>query len=303
MTRSSTNPVTGRRVYLAGKRPMRPMFSITTLNKAMPKELEYAAGKASMDATLAVACEVAADLSRTPFTEDDLLNGGIPATFETFEFDVLEALRAKYGVVKSTGQPIPPHRSLWTDKRDVGSIVHQAVEGAIKTTLGQVPPPPMDQSPLWASLSREDRERAETAFAMFRAWRAAKEFVPLASEDVVWLGTVEDGVPHDVAARLDIACILGGRRVILDLKTGKLDKKGPYPEQMIQVEMQRRGANARKLAGGGFEAAGILHVPAAGGTVRVFLNDDRDRDEDMAQLARNHGTAIYLWGPPTMEEE
>lgn len=79
-----------------------------------------------------------------------------------------------------------------------------------------------------------------------------------------------------------------------------MDKNGqPYDSMWLQVEAQRRAANARDLCGGGFTVAGIIHVPAAGGPVVVHSNALRDKDRDFQAFDHLNGYArLSVLGDP-----
>lgn len=307
----NTDADTGRRTYfIETAKPPRPFYSVTTINKVIAKDaLIYSAGSLGLFETTRVAHEVALRLAplRYNAVDQDLYD------FEDFEHQVWQEIGKTTGLVKSgpnKGKPNLWHKTLWGRKADVGTIVHGAAEKAIKMELGLPSSALMwDETPEFLVLDDESRKKVEPTLESFDRWRDEVSFTPLASEDVVWIEGMRRGGPEycdrspgtdapilneDVAARLDVACTLNGRRTILDIKTGK----GIYDEMWLQVEVQRRAANARNLCGGGFESAGILHVPAGGGAVKVVLNDDRDRDADMRAFDHAAGLAVWLWGEP-----
>jgi hypothetical protein len=309
----------GRRFYrIYEATPPRAMWSLTTLlGQASKEAMIWKAGQIGVEAALAEASEYARTIREATSEPARLL------ALNDFAFQVECRMAERYGRTKR-GDLNPPHLSRWKARADVGSAAHWLIEEALKHALGLDKPVPFD----WSSLTDAEAVEANRAFVKWDVWRNMTGFTPLASESVVWVdgllnrpgGQQGDGW-HDYACRIDLACEVGGVRAILDVKTGKMDKKPvlddlgrprkngrsyvwedcPYPTQWLQVEAQRRAANARKLCGGGFDVAGVLWVPAAGGEVQLFLNDRRDRDADFQAFDHLAGYATWLLGPPGRE--
>jgi hypothetical protein len=287
-----TDPDTGQRSYpILEATPPRRMWSLTTLlGCGSNKALVYHAGVVGVRATIEAAHTMAQE----------------PADPTDFGYRLESFCGGRFGRTKE-GFIRPPHLMEWGKKADTGSAVHNWIERDIKFLLG-------DPTPLGYDLSAFTPEQAkgfDLAVAAWHKWKERVEFTPLASESVVWqeghadgdgaVGSPVRGRPwFDYACRIDLAATIQGQRGIWDVKTGKLDAKTgqPYPSMWLQVEAQRRAANARNLEGGGFDVAGILHVPAAGGPVTVHSNLLRDRDADFAAFDHLSGYARWLLGPP-----
>lgn len=276
-----TDKDTGQRTYNVG---LGPKYSNTTLLKAYPKNLAYAAGLTSAEAVAAVAHDTAKMLAQTNWSDEDYATGGIAATFEDFEFQVLTNVRALYGQTKA-GRIVPPHDTIWGWKRETGTAIHIGVERHNKALLMRTDlPPVMEESDVYLTLPAEWQAKAVKALDAFYNWRNRTKYDPFAAEDVVWLEAGESGVDTPVATRIDVGAYIEGAFVIADVKSGSLEKGKPYREQMIQTEIQRRAWNARRRPDQPVATqAGILHVPADGGPVRLFLSPVEEQD----RLARS----------------
>ena len=303
MSRAVTNDETGQRSYhdlpLDPPRPVRSVTSILSAGTPKPA-LINAAGKVNRERT----CDVAHDLALEYVAAGN--------DFGEFGFSLWQAVEKRAF-----------HNEAWKKKASVGAVVHYAIERDIKLALGLVAPAlPWDETPDYAELPEEHRVMCHDAVRSWDAFREEAAFEPLASEEVVWIAGARhshDGcadkvwvgypVPvmqHDCAARLDVLAVVGGRRMVLDVKTGS----GVYPEHWLQVEFQRRASNVRELCGGKFVSAGILHVPASGGSVRLYDQEGtgltaaerkkyglpRDRDRDLEALDYAAGIAEWSLG-------
>jgi hypothetical protein len=267
--------------------PIGNVWSLTTLLKTYPKELAYGAGSVSMKETARIAHEVAQDYAKAAeamrYNDDP---AAITSMFEDFEISVLHEIGKQFASNKD-GSPKPPHAFLWAEKGQVGEAVHAGVEYHYGGMLGKVLPS-MEETDHYRTLRPVAQARAQISLTMFHAWAAEHEVIPIAVEEVLWLDVNEFGNRNKFACRIDLACILDGEATILDVKSGGLNGKKPYREQMVQTEMQRRAAEARDIMPpamlqeyGPFGRAGILHIPAEGGRPAVYLNDE----EPMALLA------------------
>ena len=265
--------------------PIGNVYSLTTLLKAYMKELSYGAGSVSMKETALVAHDVAHDYATAAeaMRQNDE-RASIVTMFEDFEISVLHEIGKRFASNKD-GTPKPPHAFLWSEKAQVGEAIHAGVERHYGGMLGKVCPA-MEETEVYRMLRPVAQARAQVALTLFHAWAAEHEVIPIAVEEVLWLDTMEFGNRNKFACRIDLACILDGEAVILDVKSGGLDGKKPYREQFVQTEMQRRAAECREIMSpemlqeyGPFTWAGILHVPADGGVVRTFFPE-----EDQASL-------------------
>ena len=277
--------------------PIGNVWSLTTLLKSHPKDLTYGAGSVSMKESVRIAHEVAQDYAKAAeamrYNDDP---ASITSMFEDFEISLLHEI-GKQMASNKDGSPKPPHAFLWAEKAQVGEAVHAGVEAHYGGMLGKVCPP-MEETEAYRTLRPVAQARAQVALTLFHGWAAEHDVVPIAVEEVLWLDVQEFGNRNKFACRIDLACVLDGEPSILDVKSGGLDGKKPYREQMVQTEMQRRAADARDIMPpeilseyGPFRQAGILHVPAEGGEVRVFLNNP---DEHMALLATFDACASHF---------
>ena len=268
----------GQRIY--PDLPFGAEWSLTTLLKPYPKFMDYAAGSISMKETASLAHNVAQEYARSAEAmrrDDD--PASIVSLFEDFEHSVLSALAGRFASNKD-GSPKPPHAVLWAEKGQIGEAIHAGMEHLYGGRLGKSLPP-MEDTEHYRLLRPHAQARAQVGLTLLHAWDAEHDVQPIAVEEVLWLKSGEFGNRNGFGCRIDLACILDGEAVILDVKSGGLDKGKPYREQFVQTEMQRRAAECREIMPpemvqeyGMFTKAGILHVPAEGGVARVFFPDE-----------------------------
>ncbi len=149
-----------------------------------------------------------------------------------------------------------------------GSLVHALLHAEL-----------LGQEPDLTGISPGEREQAERALSLFRAWRSEHSLRPIhcersfVSEELRFGGTV------------DCYCLLDGRPVLLDFKTGR----SIYPEFFVQL-----AAYARLLQEQGFpvEELRVLLLNRENGT-RAEERSVSDSDAWFA-LFRNLLNVYYL---------
>ena len=125
-----------------------------------------------------------------------------------------------------------------------GSAIHRAIERAILG--GQPPTVTPAQAPRYRQFERFCTDHQPT-------WEA--------SEATVY------NRQHGYAGTLDAICVLGGRRLLLDVKTGK----GVYPEAALQMAAYSRGEFIGLAGAGGGFGAQEHPMPQIDGAVILHL--------------------------------
>lgn len=301
MARARTNPITGKRFYpIDTASPPRAMMSFTTAISAISAEaLIWWAGTLGMVGAME---EAEALVAEYPMPEPD---SSMAEHMADFRFQLEERMAARFGRTKDGKTLVPPHVTAKDLAADIGKVAHRHVEHSIKTELGLESPGPHTEHKAWSKLDYSGRYAVESRIDSYERWALAHDFVPLASETVVYiegsrLSTSPDldpvsGEPllvNDSAGQLDVFCRFRGAHGVLDVKSGK----AIYDKTWLQVEAQRLGWNSRKL-GETATFAGALHLPLEG-EVEVHLNSDRDTYADRKAFDNAIGLALWLFGAP-----
>ena len=137
---------------------------------------------------------------------------------------------------------------------DIGNEVHGAIEAYV---LGK----PM---PKWSPIVKPMMEQFESFLADYEP-----EYEQGMAEASVF------NIKQRYAGTLDAIAIVGGRRYIIDLKTGK----GVYPEVALQLAAYRHaefiaGADGSEVPMPEIERAACLHIPQSGGYQFVEVRAD-----------------------------